>query len=84
MSQLPKQIQRALGKVMINIQIWESEQGQKYIKIYEVRAEKIKGETITVDRFLNKKEAEEQSEFVRKNYNKLYKNAWTREQIVWC
>lgn len=61
-----------------------AEFGQKYFFIYEVRAKKLDGEVITVERFLNKKDAEKQVDFVYEQYKGLYNTAWINEQFVWC
>lgn len=61
-----------------------TELGQKYFFIYEVRAKKLDGEIITVERFLNKKDAEKEVDFVYEQYKDLYNTAWINEQFVWC
>lgn len=66
------------------VKIQETENGQKYFVIYEVRAKKIDGDVITSDRFLNKKDAEEQVKFIYDTYKKLYTTAWIRESFIWC
>jgi hypothetical protein len=66
------------------IKVQALENGQNYFTIYEVRVTKNDGETITYDRYLNKKDAEKSVEFVYEVHQNLYKTAWIRESIVWC
>ena len=56
----------------------------KYIVIYEVRAKKLDGETITTDRYLNKKDAEQKVDFNGRNMKDLYEFSYIYEQWVWC
>lgn len=69
-------------KKQVKVQSLES--NQVYLTIYEVRVQKHDGEVITNERFLNKKDAENQKEFVDENYQNLYASSWIREQMVWC
>ena len=66
------------------VKIQATENGQKYFVIYEVRVKKIDGDVITNDRFLNKKDAEKQVEFIYDVYKELYTTAWIRESFIWC
>ena len=66
------------------VKIQATENGQKYFVIYEVRVKKIDGDVITNDRFLNKKDAEKQVEFIYDVYKELYTTAWIIEQFIWC
>lgn len=58
--------------------------GLKYIIIYEVRGVESDGKTITIDRYLNEKDAESQVEFCYEHYKNLYTCFFVREQWVWC
>ena len=58
--------------------------GLKYINIYEVRGVKPDGDTFTIDRYLNEKDAENQVEFCYEHYKNLYTCFFIREQFVWC
>lgn len=69
-------------KKQVKVQSLES--NQVYLTIYEVRVQKHDGEVVTHERFLNKKDAENQKEFVDENYQNLYASSWIREQMVWC
>ena len=66
------------------VKIQATENGQKYFVIYEVRVKKIDGDVITNERFLNKKDAEKQVEFIYDVYKELYTTAWIIEQFIWC
>ena len=66
------------------VKIQATENGQKYFVIYEVRVKNIDGDVITNDRFLNKKDAEKQVEFIYDVYKELYTTAWIIEQFIWC
>jgi hypothetical protein len=69
-------------KKQINIK--ETELGQKYFYIYEIKAVKHDGEVIVYDRELTKKAADKSVEFVERTMTRLYRSAFIREQIVWC
>lgn len=67
-----------------SVKIQQTESGQKYFTIYEIKAVKHNGEVIIYDRELTKKAAEERVKFVEDTFQKLYKYAFIREQFVWC
>ena len=66
------------------VKIQETELGNKYFHIYEVRAEMRDGKVITDDRYFSEKQAEEEVEKIYKHLHELYTAAWVRKQIVWC
>ena len=67
-----------------SIEIETTENGIKYFSIYELRVKTQDGETITYDRYLNRKDAEESQDFVYKHLGDLYEESWIRVQMVWC
>ena len=67
-----------------SIKIEKTERGNKYFTIYEVKAIGYDGEVSVMDRFFDKKKAEEQVEFDYQVYHNLYKSFYIREQLVWC
>ncbi len=69
-------------KKQVNVQV--TEDGYKYITIYEVRAEKHDGEVVTEDRYLNEDDAKKDLEFARDYLKSLYKTVWIRKHMVWC
>lgn len=58
--------------------------GHKYFEIFELKGVKKNGEKRTIDRYLNKKEAEEEKEFAEENFQDIYDVCYIMRQIVWC
>ena len=71
------------NKKSIDVKVNEKS-GLKYITIYEVRGKELKtGNSITLDRFLNKKDAEKYQKFCYDVHHELYYPFWIMEQMVW-
>lgn len=63
----------------------EEMNGQKYIVIYEVLGSKKEdGKSVTLDRYLNKEEAQEYKDFCYEAYSDMYNTFYIYETIVWC
>ena len=69
-------------KKQITIQATES--GLKYFKIYEVKVIKHNGDVHIYERYMSRKEAEKDCDFIYDNLSNLYKSAYIMEQIVYC
>ena len=65
------------------IKIEKTESGNEYITIYEVRVETTDGKRITSERFVNKKDAEQDIEFILDHMQNLYTHAWLMQHMVW-
>lgn len=58
--------------------------GHNYFEIFELRGRKKDGETRTIDRFLDKKEAQKAQEFAEENFQNIYEVCYIMRQMVWC
>lgn len=65
------------------IKIEKTESGKEYITIYEVRVITKNGKRITYERFVNKKDAEQEIEFILDNMQNLYTHAWLMQFMAW-
>lgn len=65
------------------IEIKKTESGNEYIIIYEVRVITKDGERITYERYANKKDAEQDIEFILDHMQNLYTHAWLLQHMVW-
>lgn len=68
-------------KKSINIQVLGN---QKYFTVYIVKAVKHNEEVVVYDSFLYEKDAIEAQEFIYEHMTELYRNAFIREEMIWC
>jgi hypothetical protein len=66
------------------ITIQATENGLKYFKIYEVKVIKHNGDVHIYERYMSRKEAEKDCDFIHDTLSNLYKSAYIMEQIVYC